>query len=615
MGKYVDFYCGDYNRELKKIVEPILKNQFSWLAQKDYDNFYSIAAGVVWDCEKKFDENRVRNREFKSYVSACIQKRMKARLTYMHRQKRILKDGQGNPVYEISMDAPAGGEDGRSVGEALASDFNLDDVVLQRLGFYEERVSRYLCRLTKTQREIVRMKMEGISPRIIRKRLGITDKEYELQFTELKSFANMRALYDVEEEPDRRVEAGRKETAQAVKECRTDRAGIAAMGKCRTNKISIAAMIDRIDRHTLRFDHPFQRTSGQWTPSMKGNLISDILQGNRITPLVFAEQILDGRTVVWDLDGKQRCATVYTFCRNGYRLPGNIRRFMISYYTAERDGNGRKILDENGCPKLVGKAFDIRGKWFCDLPRELRERILNYQFIYDEYLDCSEADLEYHMERFNDRKPMTACQKGAVKLGSEAARRVNAITEMAFFKDLGDYRISEFRNGVLRRVVAESVAAAYFPEALGKDFARMCAYLKNHGTSGDFDRFASLVGRLEQVVTEETARLFNSGNSFLLFGLFARFVDLGIEDKRFADFLEEVSNMWKERGARQPLPDGLKLDGKAGKEGLIRDKCAVEEKMKRLEAWMKNYLRSDCCPDRMENCEKNLPCISRGKIL
>ena len=101
MGKYIDFYCGNNNRELKKIVDSILNHHFRWIAQKDYDDFYSIAAQVVWECERRFDE---KSESFHNFLSVCIHNRIKSQLTYMNRDKRVFKDEEGNPLYELSID-------------------------------------------------------------------------------------------------------------------------------------------------------------------------------------------------------------------------------------------------------------------------------------------------------------------------------------------------------------------------------------------------------------------------------------------------------------------------------------------------------------------------------
>ena len=103
--------------------------------------------------------------------------------------------------------------------------------------------------------------------------------------------------------------------------------------KSKHDKLSIASIIKKINNCTIRFDHPLQRESEQWSNIMQGNLISDILEGNPIPALTFAEQIINGIAIVWDLDGKQRCTIAYKFRNDGFRISKNVRRWMMSYQT------------------------------------------------------------------------------------------------------------------------------------------------------------------------------------------------------------------------------------------------------------------------------------------
>ncbi len=43
--------------------------------------------------------------------------------------------------------------------------------------------------------------------------------------------------------------------------------------------------------------------------------------------LVFAEQIVNGIVIIWDLDGKQRCTNADSFSKDGYKISKNIKRF------------------------------------------------------------------------------------------------------------------------------------------------------------------------------------------------------------------------------------------------------------------------------------------------
>lgn len=125
MGQYVDYYCKDDNKELKKIVNQIIATKFNWIPQKDYDDLYSIASMVVWDCEKRFDPTKVRTEKFQSFLSACIQNKIKTYVTAMNRNKRTAKDKEGNPIQNVSLDAPVR-DDKTTFGEYLS--FNINDV-------------------------------------------------------------------------------------------------------------------------------------------------------------------------------------------------------------------------------------------------------------------------------------------------------------------------------------------------------------------------------------------------------------------------------------------------------------------------------------------------------
>ncbi len=371
------------------------------------------------------------------------------------------------------------------------------------------------------------------------------------------------------------------------KEGKGDKLGMSTitqtMENCKTDKISISSIIKKIEKHTIRFDHPLQRESEQWSPSMKGNLVSDILQGHKLHPLIFAEQIINGVPIIWDLDGKQRCTNAYLFSKNGYKVSKNIRRWVISYQIVKKDKKGKDVLDKNGFPMVINVEFDIRGKKFSDLPEELQDRFLDYSFNYDQYLNCSEEDIGYHIERYNDGKPMTSPQKGITKLGTEYAEMVKAISNMPFFKERGAYKISEFRNGTINRVIVESIMAVHYLDKWNK-LEEMCKYIKENATIGVFRDFEKMVGRLEKVITDKSAHVFNSKDSFLWFALFAGFRKIGIEDKKFVEFIIAFTTSLHSKGI-----DGVSFDSILANTKSTKDKGIVR-KIIHLEKLMKIYL-------------------------
>lgn len=508
--------------------------RFGGISQKDYDCFYSRAGLEISVAMEHKLYDPLRCKTPLEFFTSIIRRSIWKEMTDRNRGKRQNfveteeVDGEGNITKKkqfiptISIDASISEEDGMTIKDTLQSDFDICEELSK--DYQDEKIKEFLIGLPKIQRQIAEMIMDDYSVTEIKSKLKLSDKEYIDNFNAMKSFSNISILCNNVTQEDMEEEE-MSTTTQTMENCKTDR-------------ISIASIVKKIDRHTIRFDHPLQRESDQWTPSMKGNLVSDILQGNKLHPLIFAEQIINGVPIIWDLDGKQRCTNAYSYYNNGYKVSKNIRRWMIKYQTTKKDENGNDILDENGFPIAVNAEIDIRGKKFSDLPEELRDRFLDYSFNYDQYLNCSEEDIGYHIERYNDGKPMTSPQKGITRLGTEYAELVKSISNMPFFKDMGGYKVSEFKNGTINRVVVESIMTSNYLDKWNK-FDDMCKHIKENADITVFDDFEDMVERLEKVVTDDVSDMFNSKDSFLWFGLFARFVKTETDDRRFIEFMTE----------------------------------------------------------------------------
>ena len=183
---------------------------------------------------------------------------------------------------------------------------------------------------------------------------------------------------------------------------------------------------------------------------------------------------------------------------------------------------------------------------------------------------------------------MTAPQKGLTKLGTQYAELVKSISVLPFFKNTGSYKASEFKNGTIQRVVVESVMTAKFLDSWKKNQEDMCRFLKEASVS-DFEALKEMVIRLDAVVTEETAALFDSKDSFLWFGLFASFLDLGLPDDAFISFLAEFAETLHKRPVDGMTYDALCIDQKTGKVKSTKDRSVVAGKMNLLKKLMREY--------------------------
>ena len=571
-------YYADDARRFHGVVDRIL-SKFGGIYQKDKDDFYSLANEVLADACRNYDETN----NFDGYVYSCLSNRIKTEITRLNREKRRADR------LAVSIEMPLGTEENLTVGDVLAADFDMEKELEERRVLRErnygaagqrsadrcvdEKISQYYRRLSRVQRQIVELKMEDVAAGEIKSRLHLTDRQYERHCREMRSFDRVCILGERREERKAGFEK-RERTAEGFSQ---------TSEQCRQEHCSIASMIRKMDSGAFRFDHPVQREAGQWNTGMKGNLISDILQDNPVPALVFAHQIVDGMVVNWNLDGKQRCVNVYEFYHDGFRISRNVRRWLIRYQTAAGNVSGM-VVGEEEIPQYEWRECDIRGKKYSELPAELQERFHHYNFEVLRYFNCSGDDISYHTARYNEGCPMTQSQKGMTRLGADSASRVKSISGMDFFKEQGCYNESEFRNGTISRVVAESIMACYFLEDWKKQQEEMCDYIREHATAGDFERFEEMVGRLSAVVNEDVAEMFDSKDSFLWFGLFARFGELGLPDEKFVEFMDAF---WI--GLHEKMVDGVSFDDLDRRSA--KDKDVVIGKMRHLERLMMDFLK------------------------
>ena len=559
--KILDGYYKDNAQKLRAIVDKLLRD-FGGISQKDYDDFYSLANAVFAGALKQYDAAR----DFDGFLYSCLSNRIKTEITRRNRIKRRAD------MTAISIDTPIGGESGATIGDTLQSEFDITKEIDRETGlFRDDKVVRYLDRIPVRTRQILEMKMESIPASDIKKILKLSDKDCERSYQQARFFDYTSILFQ---------DTGR---VSNLEEVTVMQKSTQTLEKSKPDKLCIASINKKIERHTIRFDHPLQRESEQWSPAMKGNLISDILQGNPIPPLVFAEQVANGLAIIWDLDGKQRCTTAYSFSKDAFKITKNIRRWLIAYQTSVKGKDGTEIFDKSGFPIYEKQEFDIRGKKYSELPEELQDRFKEYNFEIVQYLNCSSEDIAYHIARYNEGKPMTVSQKGLTRLGEKFATMVKSISGMPFFRDYGGYKVSEGGNGTVNRVVVESVMAANFLEHWKKKQEDMCEFIKDNATAEDFDSFEDLVERITRAGTEETFNMFDSKDSFMWFGLFARFVKTGFDDSRFIEFMAEFSRSLHRREINGKSFDDL--NGKATK-----DKAVVLNKINHLEKLMNEYL-------------------------
>lgn len=167
MGKYVDFYY--QNNRLIILVDKILALNYGWIPIKDYDDFYSIAGTCLWYCEEHYDPKK--NKSFHKYLVDSLHRKFKTQLTKLNRKKR------GGGIADVSLDKFVDENDDVTLGETLAAKEVPDiDILAQR----------YLDSLTKKQRQIAELMMQGCNDRDIKVILKMSNEQYGIAIMNMK---------------------------------------------------------------------------------------------------------------------------------------------------------------------------------------------------------------------------------------------------------------------------------------------------------------------------------------------------------------------------------------------------------------------------------------------
>lgn len=580
------------------MVDKIL-SQFGGITDFDREECYSIANLEITKYVKNQLDKGIEDLDedkFNGYMYFGITNKIKTYITRKNRGKRcqIVTSKEGDKevkqyIYPVSLDGMSTDDGENKYMDVIPSDFDIESSIdVGELLNLEENVIRYINSLGVIQRQIADLIMQGYNSTEIKEILHISDKEYYTYLSDMKEY-DKRKLLKTEESEDVNIE---EELPMETKTTTSERT--------KSTSYSIESLSKQLRQHRLRDNHPLQRTSGQWNLLTKSELISDILQGNSLLQIVISEEIKAGITMHWLIDGKQRSTNLKDYLEDGFAVSKNVQRYMIEYQTDKTDEDGNVILNEDGFPIPESKTFDIRGRKFSQLPEELQDKFKDYQVPVMLNLNCTKKDIAYDIARFNRCRPMNVSQSGWLGLEESYAEYVDKILKMDFFKvdcDKSSYSNTNIKNGSLRRVIIEAIMTSKYLSHFDKDFGKMCIYLTENANESVFIDFYLTLEKLSNVLRGDTSDIFNNKNSFLWFALFDKFIEYGVEDDKFNDFIQE----FKETLHSKEI-DGVTYDCLNGQKGT-KDRSSVTKRFNHLLTLMKEYLHIE---DSIEGSESDV---------
>lgn len=177
MEQLLNEYYKDNAKKLRGKVDKMLKN-FGGLSDKDYDDFYSLANEVFVYAMRKYNGEG----KFDGFLYFCLDGRIKTEMTRRNRNKRQ------SDRNSVSIDTPIGEDTGTTLGNMIASNVDVENEVK------DDKVEKYLKSLSKLQRKIIEMRMNGLGQQEIKDILGLSDKEYNNNMKQAITYEHIKIL-------------------------------------------------------------------------------------------------------------------------------------------------------------------------------------------------------------------------------------------------------------------------------------------------------------------------------------------------------------------------------------------------------------------------------------
>lgn len=584
--KLVTYYSENDMAKLKRICNPIINMKN--VDQKDYDDLYSDALKVLLESVQTFDETA--DCSFNTFLTGNIKRSFydwsRDQLTWKRcnleyetdENGEIKKDKNGKPikkkVYDVSMDVPL--EDGSDLREKIPSNFSVETELGLNGDDSVEKVNILLDSMPRLQKRITILKMRKVPVEKIKKILNISQSDYENAVERIKRNENMEMFlkdtkYNMEE-------YDMKDRVIAISESED----------YRMDKLPMFTLLQQKKDGDINCKYILQRKPFQWSEEEANRYFCRILSSLPVPEIVLCEQKVKELIIAYLIDGLQRLSYAEAFRNNRIKI-GSVgaERHLIEYREYSLDENGNRILDDNGFPTYELKVCDVIGKYYKDLPDELKKRFDVFNFNVTKFFNCTDQQIADHLRDYNNHSSMNKEQLGLTKITTVTAGKIKKISEKnMFFKNCCKITTTNETKGKLERVVAEAIMLLFHKDDWKAKLENAYKYVDENATDEEFEQLNSDLNRLELAIGEnnkEVTKLFTPAAIPMWVAVFNEFTKYNIEDSRFVDFLNVYATDLKDRTV-----DGVSM--KTFKSEQSKKRTTIMGKINLLVALMKDYL-------------------------
>lgn len=321
----------------------------------------------------------------------------------------------------------------------------------------------------------------------------------------------------------------------------------------RMDKYSMYSLLQDKKNGDMNCNYILQREPFQWSKEEANRYFCRILSNLPIPEIILCEQKKKGLTISHLIDGLQRLSYAEAFKENRIKIgSAGAERHLIQYRDYVLDDNGNRVPDEEGFPEYEMKVFDVIGKYYKDLPDELKKRFNNFNINVTKFFDCTDEQIADHIRDYNNHASMNKEQGGLLNVSADIAGHIKKISQKnSFFKNCGKFTNNNSIKGKLERVVVESIMLLFFRESWRASLDSIYKFVNENTTEQQFLKLNSQFNRLELALGDNnkdlSKELFTPTTMPMWISVFDKFTTYNIEDSRFVDFLNAYNIELKDK--------------------------------------------------------------------
>lgn len=320
-----------------------------------------------------------------------------------------------------------------------------------------------------------------------------------------------------------------------------------------------------------------------------------ILTGDYLPPLILAEVPLNEDIVQkYIVDGLQRTTALMQIRYGNHKFTGAIEDSEIEYQEKQVDENGKFLKDDDGNFVWEKKTFDIKNKTYDDFPKELKKRFDNYQLRIATYQNCDMKKVSKLVRKLNVQRGMNTSQRALTWIPTYA-RKIKNIADEGFFKNSIEYSDTARKNGEYMQSVCRSVMNVFHFDDYKRGAKEICDYLEDNSNIEEFNTIHEYFQRIEAACKDTCKDILVKKDIPVWLTVFSKFVESGLQDSKFADFIHELSGKLHSKDVNGVSYDSL------NKESGTTDKKLVVAKINTYTALMNEFFTTETNSTEVEN--------------